>query len=227
MRRYQDDDSGTGKTLLLVAGAAAGILAGAAVAQRLGGWNGVTRLVRRRRRLIMRLLSVAIPGGTIPALLRATGLLDRVLDDTRPGPARRSRRRRPSPDLDEIELDDDERAAAGLSDDPADRDYDSDEDEEDDDEESADVSPEILEARVLNAFRKHPVLRSRPIEIAADEEGWIELGGRVQHRREARIARHVARTVPGVRGVTGVLKLRVRRQNPPADTSARDTAANH
>jgi hypothetical protein len=209
MRDYDEDDSESGHTLLIVAGVLAGVVAGAAAAQRFGGWRGARRLFWKRRRLILRLARAALPAGTLPMVLKASGLLE-LLSPKEP-PARKKRRRpRPSRVLDEHEVEEYERAAAGLDadDDDIDDDFRPAAPASDDIDEADDDSPEALEERVLEAFLEHPVLRGRAIEIAADDDGWVELSGRVRDRSEARLARDVARSVDGVNGVAGILSVR-------------------
>lgn len=212
----EDDDSESGGTLLVFAGVLAGVVAGVVVAQRVGGWRGVQRLLKKRRRTILSVIRASLPPGALPAILEATGVLDLLIPREPLPRARRRPRRpsRPSRDLDEIEVEEYERAAAGLA--PDDEDLDDEPDDEpmdgsDHDDATADESddsPELLEARVLEAFLEDPILRARAIEISADDDGWVELSGRVRERSEARLARDVARDVEGVRGVTGVLTVR-------------------
>ena len=115
MVRY-DDDSNSGRTILIAAGLVAGVLAGAAVAQRLGGWKGAKRLLLKRRKPLLALLRASIPSGALSSVLDLVGIEDLIagLGRTQRRP-RRMRRR--DPDLDEFEVDDFERAAAGLDDD--------------------------------------------------------------------------------------------------------------
>ncbi len=115
MVRY-DDDSNSGRTILIAAGLIAGVLAGAAVAQRLGGWKGAKRLLLKRRKPLLALLRASIPSGALSSVLDLVGIEDLIagLGHTQRRP-RRMRRR--DPDLDEFEVDDVERAAAGLDDD--------------------------------------------------------------------------------------------------------------
>jgi hypothetical protein len=111
-------------------------------------------------------------------------------------------------------VDDIERAAAGLDDDdeesaPPARAHVGDDafpDEDDEDEDAEDdivdpESPEAIEEAVLAAFRRHAVLRQRALEIAVDDDGVLELTGRVRTERELRIARRVASRVEGVERV--------------------------
>ena len=121
MVRYHDDDdddSGSSRTLLITAGVLAGVLAGAVVAQRFGGWKGVRRLLKRRRSPLYAALGRVLPQGTLATLLDVVGLEEMVrglLDRTR-RPSTRRRLRRHDPDLDEYEVDEIERAVAGLDD---------------------------------------------------------------------------------------------------------------
>lgn len=216
MARYIDDDSDSGHTLLITAGVVAGLLAGAVVAQRMGGLRGMRRLLGRRRAPLLKLLKSVLPSGTLGAVLDVVGidqiigaLMGTVRSERRPVAATRRRRRRPDPDLDEYEVDDFERAAAGLDDDDEETpparalrgDDDEAEDENADDEIVDTESPEAIEAEVLAAFRRHPVLRQRALEIAVDDDGVLELTGWVRKERELRIARRVAGRVDGVERV--------------------------
>lgn len=255
MVRYRDDDSDSTRTLLIGAGVVAGLLAGAVVAHRLGGWRGMRRALAGRQGRLLAVLRAALPAGTLKAVLDAVGI-EELLAGLLQGDRRRTRRARPlrrhearryDPDLDEYEVEDFERAAAGLddeddedvldlpmtarrarrtSDDALDEDEAFDEDDlgdeavatadeeagdedadgEDplDDEEDEivdDGSPEAIEQAVLAAFRRHPVLRHRALEIAVDEDGVAELTGWVRRERDLRTARRVAAAVPGVTDV--------------------------
>lgn len=252
MVRYRDvDDSESGTTLLLAAGVIAGLLAGAVVAHRLGGWRGLQRAlrsVRHRGAPAVALLRDLLPAGTLSTLLaslKADDLVAALLGRGERATRRRHRRRRRDDDLDEYEVDEVERAAAGLH--HADADDDDARAEEEDDDRDADrvasrrgrriagdhandetddgdldddgedavvtrLSPEAIEGEVLAAFRRHPVLRQRALEIAVDDDGVLELTGWVRSEREVRIARRVARRVAGV--VTVVVDVAVRDVRP-------------
>jgi len=82
----------------------------------------------------------------------------------------------------------------------------SDEDYEDYDE--MDASEEVLEERVLEAFRNDPILGERAIDIGAIGEGIIELTGWVHADDESTHAVTVARGVPGVDTVVNRLAVR-------------------
>lgn len=248
MARYQDD-SDSGRTLLIGAGVTAGLLAGALLAHRYGGWKGIRRRLSRSRAPLIASLRAVIPSRTLSALLEVINIdeiLASLLGETR----RRRRvrgRRRPDPDLDEYEVEDFERAAAGvddddeeddetidafddfdeeededpdspiarlrrfrhasahdLDDDYEDEDEDEDEvDEEEDEEEvvTAEYTPQEVEEAVLTAFKRHPILRERALEISVDEDGIAELTGWVRRERDIRTARRVAAAVPGVERV--------------------------
>jgi hypothetical protein len=237
MVRYRDvDDSDSGRTLLLAAGVVAGLLAGAVVAHRLGGWRGMRRALRRLRGRgvpALALLRDLLPAGTLSTILqvvKADELVAALLGQGERATRRRRRRRRPERDLDEYEVDDIERAAAGLH-------HDDDEDEEpagdaDDDVEFGEdaedelverISPEAIEGRVLAAFRRHPVLRQRALEIAVDDDGVLELSGWVRSERELRTARRVAARVRGVERVqvdVAVRDVRPDRRRPAAEADA-------
>lgn len=259
MVRYQDDDDESGRALLIGAGVVSGLLAGAVVAHRYGGWRGIRRALTRNRAPLLAILRSAIPSKTLSVLLDRIGIdeiIASLLSETRrprrSRGAHRPRRirseRRLDPDLDEYEVEDFERAAAGLYDDDdepiesadedeeeleddvdedeeefeddeeeivADGDFDADldadpseldedDDDELDDDEAAPVdtmTPEALEEAVLAAFRRHPVLRQRALQIAVDDDGVAELTGWVRRERDVRIARRVAAAVPGVERV--------------------------
>lgn len=257
MVRYRDDDdSRSSRALLITAGVAAGLLAGAVVAQRLGGWQGMRRLMLHRRSPLRAALGRVLPAGIVTTLLDTIGIEEivRALTEERRRSPLRRRRRQHDLDLDEYELDEVERATAGLDDDEepralrarddelvdedegeadeanlvdeivddADADeevdvMDADEDDADEDVTDEDVTddelgdeedeivesatPEEIEAAALAAFRRHPVLRRRALEIAVDDEGVLELGGWVRNERDLRIARRVAARVPGVERV--------------------------
>ncbi|MBK7836076.1 MAG: BON domain-containing protein [Gemmatimonadetes bacterium] len=221
MARYIEDESDSGHTLLVAAGVVAGLLAGAVVAQRMGGWRGMRRLLGKQRAPLLKLVRGALPSGALGAVIDAVGieqiigaLLGTVPAERRPVAAKKRRRQR-TRDLDEYEVDDIERAAAGLDDDdeesapPArahvgDDAFPDDDDDEDEDAEDDIVdpeSPEAIEEAVLAAFRRHAVLRQRALEIAVDDDGVLELTGRVRTERELRIARRVASRVEGVERV--------------------------
>lgn len=213
MTRFrQRRDPGSGETLLVAAGIVAGLVAGAVVAQRLGGWRGISRRLRQGRGPILELLREAVSPELVARLASAGGL--EALLGGAPSGARRGRQPRAyDPYLDEVEVDDMERAAAGMSDDDEelaeagiDEEFDGD-DEADDDE--PDVVPvEVLERELLAAFRADRVLRRRPIEIACDDDGVVELRGTVHDASEARRARRLAAEVPGVTDVDADLRVR-------------------
>lgn len=79
------------------------------------------------------------------------------------------------------------------------------EDDEDLGEEEDEIvdtpSPGEIEAEVLAAFRDHPILRRRALEIAVDDDGVLELTGWVRRDRDLRTARRVAAHIPGVERV--------------------------
>lgn len=218
MARYIEDESDSGHTLLVAAGVVAGLLAGAVVAQRMGGWRGMRRLLGKQRAPLLKLVRGALPSGALGAVIDAVGieqiigaLLGTVPAERRPVAAKKRRRQR-ARDLDEYEVDDVERAAAGLDDDDEESapparahvgdDAFPDEDDEDAEDDIVDPeSPEAIEEAVLAAFRRHAVLRQRALEIAVDDDGVLELTGRVRTERELRIARRVASRVEGVERV--------------------------
>ena len=84
------------------------------------------------------------------------------------------------------------------------RDHDEDESESDIDEDD-----EVLEERVLEAFRNDPILSERAIDIGAIGDGIIELTGWVHEPDEATHAVTITRGVPGVETVVNRLDVRV------------------
>jgi hypothetical protein len=67
---------------------------------------------------------------------------------------------------------------------------------------------EVLEERVLEAFRNDPVLSERAVDIGAVEAGIIELTGWVNSEDESHQAVAIARGVPGVETVVNRLAVR-------------------
>ena len=104
----------------------------------------------------------------------------------------------------------------------ADTAYDYDEADDDDYTEGDDVD-EVLEERVLEAFRNDPILSERAVDIGAIGEGIIELTGAVHSADESTHAVTVARGVPGVDTV--VNRLTARGDEAELDDSARRYAA--
>ena len=84
------------------------------------------------------------------------------------------------------------------------RDYDDDESDSEIDEDD-----EVLEERVLEAFRNDPILSERAIDIGAIGDGIIELTGWVHEADEATHAVTITRGVPGVETVVNRLDVRV------------------
>jgi len=82
---------------------------------------------------------------------------------------------------------------------------------------------EMLEERVLEAFRNDPVLSERAVDIGAVGEAIIELTGWVHSEQEAHHAVTVTRGVPGVDTVVNRLEVREEearlRENADAYTS--------
>ena len=104
----------------------------------------------------------------------------------------------------------------------ADAPYDYDETEDDDFTEGEDVD-EVLEERVLEAFRNDPILSERAVDIGAIGDGIIELTGYVHSADESTHAITVTRGVPGVDTV--VNRLTVREEEEEMEDSARRYAA--
>jgi hypothetical protein len=84
------------------------------------------------------------------------------------------------------------------------RDYNDDESDSEVDEDD-----EVLEERVLEAFRNDPILSERAIDIGAIGDGIIELTGWVHEADEATHAVTITRGVPGVETVVNRLDVRV------------------
>ncbi len=95
-------------------------------------------------------------------------------------------------------------------------------DVEDDLTEGEDVD-EVLEERVLEAFRNDPILGERAVDIGAVGDGIIELTGYVHSADESTHAVTVTRGVPGVNTV--VNRLAVREDEDEFEDSARRYAA--
>ena len=98
-----------------------------------------------------------------------------------------------------------ERVGALADDEPERELYDEDEFEEDELEEHEHDTDAALEARVLEAFRRDPVLSERAIDIGALGERTIELSGWVDSEAEVERATRVARSVPEVDAVVNQL----------------------
>ena len=81
----------------------------------------------------------------------------------------------------------------------------------DDDEHEAerDEDDEVLEERVLEAFRNDPILSERAVDIGAIGDGIIELTGWVHEPDEATHAVTITRGVPGVETVVNRLDVRL------------------
>jgi hypothetical protein len=96
-------------------------------------------------------------------------------------------------------------------------------DEGDDDFTEGEDVDEVLEERVLEAFRNDPVLSERAVDIGAIGDGIIELTGSVHSADESTHAVTVARGVPGVETV--VNRLAAREDEEDYEDSARRYAA--
>jgi hypothetical protein len=83
------------------------------------------------------------------------------------------------------------------------RDYD------DESESEFDEDDDVLEERVLEAFRNDPILSERAIDIGAIGDGIIELTGWVHEADEATHAVTITRGVPGVETVVNRLDVRI------------------
>jgi len=81
--------------------------------------------------------------------------------------------------------------------------------EDDESDSEIDEDDEVLEERVLEAFRNDPTLSERAIDIGAIGDGIIELTGWVHEADEATHAVTITRGVPGVETVVNRLDVRV------------------
>ena len=81
-------------------------------------------------------------------------------------------------------------------------------DDEHEDEHEAEED-EVLEERVLEAFRNDPILSERAVDIGAIGDGIIELTGWVHEPDEATHAVTITRGVPGVETVVNRLDVRL------------------
>ena len=82
-------------------------------------------------------------------------------------------------------------------------------DDDDESDSEIDEEDEILEERVLEAFRNDPILSERAIDIGAIGDGIIELTGWVHEADEATHAVTITRGVPGVETVVNRLDVRL------------------
>ena len=82
-------------------------------------------------------------------------------------------------------------------------------DHDEESESEFDEDDEVLEERVLEAFRNDPTLSERAIDIGAIGDGIIELTGWVHEADEATHAVTITRGVPGVETVVNRLDVRV------------------
>lgn len=82
-------------------------------------------------------------------------------------------------------------------------------DEDDSETEHDEVDDEVLEERVLEAFRNDPILSERAVDIGAIGDGIIELTGWVHEPDEATHAVTITRGVPGVETVVNRLDVRL------------------
>ena len=81
--------------------------------------------------------------------------------------------------------------------------------EEHEGEHETDEDDEVLEERVLEAFRNDPILSERAVDIGAIGDGIIELTGWVHEPDEATHAVTITRGVPGVETVVNRLDVRL------------------
>ena len=88
---------------------------------------------------------------------------------------------------------------------------------EDDEADEMDEEDEVLEERVLEAFRNDPVLAERAVDIGAIGDGIIELTGWVHEPDEATHAVTITRGVPGVETVVNRLDVRVAGAEAPVE----------
>jgi BON domain-containing protein len=81
--------------------------------------------------------------------------------------------------------------------------------EEDESAAEGEEEDEVLEERVLEAFRNDPILAERAVDIGAIGDGIIELTGWVHEADEATHAVTITRGVPGVETVVNRLDVRM------------------
>ncbi len=164
----EEEESSSRSAIYIAIGAAAGFAAGVLMAERFGGFKGLT---------------------------------DRIKDTFGGGTE--------GPEEEEFDYE-------GLDEDELDPDFD-----DDVDTPKASLNgTEVLEDRVLEAFRNDPTLSERAIDIGAVEDAIIELTGSVNSEDEAHQAVVVARGVPGVNTVVNRLTIRT-------DEDLFDDAAHH
>jgi Putative phospholipid-binding domain. len=164
----EEEESSSRSAIYIAIGAAAGFAAGVLMAERFGGFKGLT---------------------------------DRIKDTFGGGTE--------GPEEEEFDYE-------GLDEDELDPDFD-----DDVDTPKASLNgAEVLEDRVLEAFRNDPTLSERAIDIGAVEDAIIELTGSVNSEEEAHQAVVVARGVPGVNTVVNRLTIRT-------DEDLFDDAAHH
>jgi Putative phospholipid-binding domain. len=164
----EEEESSSRSAIYIAIGAAAGFAAGVLMAERFGGFKGLT---------------------------------DRIKDTFGGGTE--------GPEEEEFDYE-------GLDEDEFDPDFD-----DDVDTPKASLNgAEVLEDRVLEAFRNDPTLSERAIDIGAVEDAIIELTGSVNSEEEAHQAVVVARGVPGVNTVVNRLTIRT-------DEDLFDDAAHH
>lgn len=183
--RFHDDDSSTGTAIASVLiGAVAGFAVGMYVAQRVGGFSGLTAKFRRQTKedVASRPYELSTDEFEDDAVHADTGGVDEVdeLDE-----------------LDEDEVDDAD-ALVVAADADIDDDFNGMDAVEDD-------GVPLLEERVLEAFNNDPILAERAIDIGTMGEGIIELAGWVDSDDEAEHAMTLARGVPGVETVVNRL----------------------
>lgn len=183
----------SGSVVLVTLGALAGLFLGAAVAERLGGFEGIGRKLRGRLR---RGESGGIDSSQSDentALDRYHGAVvgpedidwnDGYLEDTDdfdndPMPVT-------SPTTSGLS------APTGLSRNPT----------------SAAIMSDELEQRILEAFRNDPILSQRDIDISVQKPGEVDLTGWMNSEREIGYALAVARGVVGVSSVGNSLTVR-------------------
>jgi osmotically-inducible protein OsmY len=178
--RFHDDDSSTGTAIASVLiGAVAGFAVGMYVAQRVGGFSGLTAKFRRQTKedVASRPYELSTDEFENDAVhAAATDEVD---------------------ELDEAEVDDPDALVASA-------DAELDEDFNGMDAVADDGVP-LLEERVLEAFNNDPILAERAIDIGTMGAGIIELAGWVDSDDEAEHAMTIARGVPGVETVVNRL----------------------
>ncbi len=167
--RYRDDESSTGTTIASVLlGAMAGFAVGMYVAQRVGGFGGLTARFRK-----------AAGAAGLPRYERDGEDYDEIEEEE-------------EEDGEEVLRDEDGDDIGRTSASDAEDDFNG------MDATGEDETTPLIEERVLEAFNNDPILAERAVDIGAVGDGIIELAGWVDTEEEAEHAMTIAGGVPGV-----------------------------